>query len=96
MDQFKSPFELSERKKKDLKLDDQFNRLHAGQSQAGSYRFDYSETADLDMLVKMGNMTPKNAALAKSILQESQEENLGYAFLTFSHADEARLFLIQH
>ena len=27
---------------------------------------------------------------------ESQEENLGYVFLTFSHSDEARMFLLEN
>jgi len=32
----------------------------------------------------------------KKLIEEGSEVNLGYAFLTFSHADEARLFLLQH
>ena len=32
--------------------------------------------------------------MMKQLLEESTELNLGYAFLTFSHADEARLFLL--
>ena len=65
MDQFSSPFELSQRKMKETRLDEKFNQLAANQSEAGAYRFDYSETADLEHMVKMGSLTPKNAALAK-------------------------------
>ena len=30
------------------------------------------------------------------MLEESQDVNLGYAFVTFSHADEARLFMLEN
>ena len=30
----------------------------------------------------------------KQLLEEGTDSNLGYVFLTFSHADEARLFLL--
>ena len=32
----------------------------------------------------------------RKLVQEGQEENLGYVFLTFSHSDEARLFLMEN
>lgn len=32
----------------------------------------------------------------QQLFNESQEVNLGYAFVTFSHADEARLFLLMN
>ena len=30
----------------------------------------------------------------KQLVEEGTDANLGYVFLTFSHADEARLFLL--
>ena len=30
------------------------------------------------------------------MIQESYEQNLGYAFVTFSHADEAKVFQIEN
>ena len=30
------------------------------------------------------------------MIEEGEDLNLGYAFLTFSHADEARLFLLEN
>jgi len=32
----------------------------------------------------------------KQLLDEGDELNLGYAFLTFSHTDEARIFLLEN
>lgn len=32
----------------------------------------------------------------KQLLNEGTDSNLGYVFLTFSHSDEARLFLLQN
>ena len=79
------------------KIDDRLNKMTANDpEQAGAYKFNYSETQDLDNFVKSGNLSARNAALAKQMIAESQEENLGYAFLTFSHADEARIFLLKH
>ena len=96
MDRFKSPFELSQKKKQQKELDQRYNNLVSKDSQVGAYKFDYSETLDLDHFVKMGNLDPKTAAIAKQVLLESDEENLGYCFLTFSHADEARKFILRH
>lgn len=32
----------------------------------------------------------------RAMIQESYEQNMGYAFVTFSHADEAQMFLIDN
>ena len=32
----------------------------------------------------------------RQLLEEGSELNLGYVFLTFSHADEARIFLLEN
>lgn len=62
----------------------------------GSYKFEYSETADLRSQVKQGLISQKQASQIETLIKEGEEQNLGYAFLTFSHADEARLFLLEH
>ena len=65
-------------------------------AKSGSYKFDYSETADLQQKIDQGLVSKKQANQIKQLIQEGQDVNLGYAFLTFSHADEARLFMLEN
>ena len=65
-------------------------------SSGGSYKFEYSETADIQKQIDAGILTKKQASQLKQMMAEGNDLNLGYAFLTFSHADEARLFLLQN
>ena len=50
---------------------------------------------DLKGMVNSGLMSQKDYERAVVMKQEMDEENLGYGFVTFSHADEARLQLLQ-
>jgi hypothetical protein len=47
-------------------------------------------------MIDSGAIDERAASRMRKLIQESQEENLGYLFLTFSHSDEARLFLMEH
>jgi len=67
--------------------------------QAANSSYDFSVTAssgngDLISMVEDGRMSKKNYERALIMQREISEENLGYAFITFSHADEARNVLI--
>jgi hypothetical protein len=67
--------------------------------QAANSSYDFSLTAasgenDLLTLVENGSMSKKNYERALIMQKEMNEENVGYAFVTFSHADEARNCLI--
>jgi len=86
---------VSQRRRKEALLDEKFSQIQDS-DHFGAYKFDYSETADLKSQVKQGLITKKQANQLSQLLEESTDINLGYAFLTFSHADEARLFLLEN
>ena len=50
----------------------------------------------MESQIRQGLITEKHASQIKQLTAESQDENLGYAFVTFSHADEARLFILEN
>jgi hypothetical protein len=67
--------------------------------QAANSSYDFNLTASsgdtsLAALVENGSMSKKNYERALIMQRELSQENLGYAFVTFSHADEARNVLI--
>jgi len=67
--------------------------------QAANSSYDFNLTAssgesDLLAMVQNGSMSKKNYERALIMQREMDQENLGYAFVTFSHADEARNVLI--
>ena len=95
LDRIQSPFSVSQRRRKEDLLDEKFRQIQDS-DHFGAYKFDYSETADLKSQVKQGLITKKQANQLSQLLEESTDINLGYAFLTFSHADEARLFLLEN
>ena len=96
LEKFQSPFTVSQKRRKEALLEERLKEVQSGETRNGAYKFDYSETADLKTQVENGLLTPKQASQIKQMLQESQDVNLGYAFVTFSHADEARLFMLEN
>lgn len=96
LDRFQSPFSVSQNRKKEALLDEKLKQIQDG-SHTGAYKFDYSETADLKAKLAQGSMfSLKQERQISQLLEEGQEMNMGYAFVTFSHADEARLFMLEN
>ena len=95
LENFQSPFTVGQRRQREAMLSEKLKEVTAGSS-PGSYKFDFSEGADLLNQIDRGMISAKQAKQMKMLLNEGSEENLGYAFLTFSHSDEARLFLMNH
>lgn len=46
-----SPFTVSQRRKKEALIDEKLREIQSG-SQVGAYKFDYSETADLQQKIE--------------------------------------------
>jgi len=83
-------FIRSERKRNEKLLNEQIDT-------DGSSRFQYKldETKQkIHELVDQGILTKKEYDLMVQLERESQEVNLEYAFVTYSHSDEAKLALI--
>ena len=47
-------------------------------------------------MVTKGIINHSEADKVRQVARESEERNLGYAFVTFSHSDEARLYVMRH
>ena len=94
LDQFESPFALSQKRRREAMLSDKLKQARGDAS--GAYKFDYSESADLQEKLGLGALSKKEEAQIKQLVEEGSDVNLGYAFLTFSHADEARMFLLDN
>ena len=95
LDQFATPFQMSQDQKKKSIINEKLRDLQT-QHETGSYRFDDSETSGINSLLESGKIDGKTAVKMRQLLHESQEENLGYLFITFSHADEARIYLMEN
>lgn len=89
-----SPFELSQLKEQDRVMKSRLDALD-GSDAAGSYDFATRERNSLDSMLERGLISQKDYNRFKKVQEEAQIRNLGYVFLTFSHADEARQFLIK-
>lgn len=55
-----------------------------------------SKQQRLHELVANGVMSQSELDTLKSLARSEEHRNLGYCFLTFSHADEARLMLMNN
>jgi hypothetical protein len=66
------------------------------QEGTADYKFQISQTASppLEQALDSGILTRKEYDEYARWLNEWQEVNFGYAFVTFSHSDEAKLALI--
>lgn len=95
LESFQSPFQVSQRKRKEALLAEKLKQIEDGEN-AGAYKFNYSETADFEQKAALGLISKRQAQQIQQLMQESGDVNLGYAFVTFSHADEARLYLLEN
>jgi len=79
-----------------LKLQSEMLQKHNEDFSAPNYDFLPSEVSELQQKVSKGLITQKEADLQIQIARENELVNMGYAFITFSHSDEARVFLIKN
>lgn len=60
----------------------------------GKYEFSQTDEQRWRAMVDAGELTNSDLNKLLQIRRENETQNLGYCFITFSHADEARLMLL--
>lgn len=71
--------------------------LNSSIDNAGSTAFDFKvedTNSKVQRMLDQGILSQKEFDRLKQMQVEAQEVNLGYAFVTYSHSDEAKLALI--
>lgn len=63
---------------------------------ASGYDFKSQSDNILQQKVEAGIMTQSDVEQLKQFAREQQMQNKGYVFVTFSHSDEARMFLVRN
>ena len=62
----------------------------------GKYQFAQSDEQRWRAMVQAGELSESDLQKLTQMLRENDTQNLGYCFVTFSHADEARIMLLMN
>lgn len=96
LDEMKPRYEQSMEREQERALNTQIEKLDKQLGMVGKYQFAQSDEQRWRAMTQAGELSESDLQKLIQMRRENDTQNLGYCFITFSHADEARIMLLMN